>query len=130
MRFKAEHTSFASAFKGVEEEIASGITAAVIKAARKLPSRRKSTTITSSAPSVRLRSTVRIVRSTRSVRLSTVWVTIPGGSDGWMAASFTNNTGGQLTQFTVKYDGEQWSDAGDNGPPYAQTMNFECVNSR
>jgi hypothetical protein len=30
-----------------------------------------------------------------------------------------------LTKFTLAYDGEQWSDAGDNGPPYAQTMQFE-----
>jgi hypothetical protein len=44
---------------------------------------------------------------------------------GWIAASVTNNTGTQLTRFTVAYDGEQWRDAGDNGPPYAQTMNFE-----
>lgn len=44
---------------------------------------------------------------------------------GWVAASFTNSTGTQLTQFTVKYDGEQWRNAGDNEPPSAQTMNFE-----
>ena len=42
-----------------------------------------------------------------------------------MAASFSNNTGSTLTRFTVAYDGEQWRDAGDNGPPYPQTMNFE-----
>jgi hypothetical protein len=44
---------------------------------------------------------------------------------GWIAASFSNNTGSALNRFTVSYDGEQWRDAGDNGPPYAQTMNFE-----
>lgn len=44
---------------------------------------------------------------------------------GWMAASFTNNTGGSLSQFNVGYNGEQWRDAGDNGPPAAQTMVFE-----
>ena len=48
-----------------------------------------------------------------------------GKPAGWIAASFSNNTGTQLTQFTVKYDGEQWSDAGDNEPPYAQTMKLE-----
>jgi hypothetical protein len=44
---------------------------------------------------------------------------------GWMAASIANNTGGTLTRFTLAYDGEQWSNAGDNEPPYAQTMKFE-----
>jgi hypothetical protein len=43
---------------------------------------------------------------------------------GWVAASFTNNTGGSLTQFTVGYDGEQWRDGG-NDPPEAQAMVFE-----
>jgi hypothetical protein len=44
---------------------------------------------------------------------------------GWITASIANNTGGTLTRFTLAYDGEQWSDAGDNEPPYAQTMKFE-----
>jgi hypothetical protein len=43
---------------------------------------------------------------------------------GWMAASFSNSTGTQLTRFTVAYDGEQWRDGG-NGPDSAQSMNFE-----
>jgi hypothetical protein len=46
-------------------------------------------------------------------------------SAGWIAASITNSTGTPLTKFTLAYDGEQWSDAGDNEPPYAQTMQFE-----
>lgn len=44
---------------------------------------------------------------------------------GWIAASITNNTGTPLTQLTLHYDGEQWRDAGDNGPPYPQTMVFQ-----
>ena len=48
--------------------IASGITAAVISAARKLPSSANSTTTTSSAPSTRLVATVPMVRSTSAVR--------------------------------------------------------------
>ncbi|MNV62927.1 hypothetical protein D3C71_1554960 [compost metagenome] len=48
--------------------IASGITAAVIKAARKLPSNRNNTTITSNAPSSRFLATVWMVRSTSAVR--------------------------------------------------------------
>ena len=48
--------------------IDSGMTAAVISAARKLPSRKNSTAITSSAPSIRLVRTVAMVRSTRLVR--------------------------------------------------------------
>jgi hypothetical protein len=45
--------------------------------------------------------------------------------DGWIAASFVNATGIELEQFTISYDGEQWRDAGDNEPPYAQTMEFQ-----
>ncbi len=41
---------------------------------------------------------------------------------GWIAVSLLNNTGAILNDFTVSYDGEQWRDAGDNEPPYAQTM--------
>jgi hypothetical protein len=44
---------------------------------------------------------------------------------GWLTASFTNGTGIELSQFTVGYDGEQWRDAGDNEPPYAQTMELQ-----
>jgi len=44
---------------------------------------------------------------------------------GWIAANFVNSTGSQLTRFTLNYDGEQWRDAGDNEPPYAQTMEFQ-----
>ena len=48
--------------------IESGIAAATIIPARRLPSSRSSTTITSTAPSRRLRSTVRMVRSTSVLR--------------------------------------------------------------
>ncbi|MNV36833.1 hypothetical protein D3C71_1283260 [compost metagenome] len=48
--------------------IARGITAAVINAARKLPSSANSTTITSNAPSMRFLATVSMVRSTSAVR--------------------------------------------------------------
>ena len=60
--------------------IASGMTSAVMSAARKLPSSRNSTTMTSSAPSARFVATVSIVASTSSVRSSTVWARMPGGS--------------------------------------------------
>ncbi len=48
--------------------IASGMTAAVISAARRFPSSRNRTAITSSAPSTRLVRTVAMVLSTRLVR--------------------------------------------------------------
>ena len=48
--------------------MASGMTQAVTKAARKLPRMRNSTTTTSSAPSSRFFSTVQMVASTRRVR--------------------------------------------------------------
>lgn len=44
---------------------------------------------------------------------------------GWIAASFTNSTGSTLAAFTAAFDGEQWSDAGDNEPPYPQVMTFQ-----
>ena len=47
-----------------------------------------------------------------------------GVSLGWIAASFTNDTGGTLPEFTVGYRGEQWRDAG-NGSPDPQEMIFE-----
>lgn len=50
---------------------------------------------------------------------------LPNAAAGWIAANITNNTGVLLTQFTLNYDGEQWRDAGDNVPPYAQTMVFQ-----
>ncbi len=59
--------------------ILKGITHAVISAARTFPSRMKSTTITSTAPSNRFFSTVAIVLSTREVRLYTVSITTPSG---------------------------------------------------
>ena len=52
----------------------SGMTAAVISAARMLPSNRNSTAMTSSAPSMRLVRTVAMVRSTRLVRSYTGWM--------------------------------------------------------
>ena len=59
----------------------SGMTSAVISAARKLPSSRNRTTMTSSAPSARFFSTVAMVASTSLVRLSTVLTTMSGGRD-------------------------------------------------
>ena len=44
---------------------------------------------------------------------------------GWIAASFTNSTGSALNAFTAMFNGEQWSDAGDNEPPYPQVMGFQ-----
>jgi hypothetical protein len=41
---------------------------------------------------------------------------------GWIAMGITNGTGTELAQINVGFDGEQWRDAGDNEPPYAQTM--------
>ncbi len=48
----------------------------------------------------------------------------PGAAVGWIAVSFMNNTGSILSQFTARYDGEQWRDAG-NDEPVAQTMVFQ-----
>ena len=48
--------------------IVSGITAAVISAARRLPSNPNNTTTTSNAPSSKFLRTVAMARSTRSVR--------------------------------------------------------------
>ena len=68
----------------------SGMTSAVISAARKLPSSRNSTAITSSAPSARLLVTVPMVASTSWVRSSTVVTSMPGGRDGAMARSLAS----------------------------------------
>jgi hypothetical protein len=65
--------------------MAMGITRAVISAARKLPSNRNRTATTSKAPSPRLRVTVPMVASTSCVRSSTVFTSMPGGSDGTIA---------------------------------------------
>ena len=65
--------------------IASGITSAVISAARKFPSSRNNTATTRRAPSARLRVTVPMLASTSCVRSSTGLTSIPGGSDGTMA---------------------------------------------
>jgi hypothetical protein len=59
--------------------IDSGIASAVMIAARKFPSMTNRTTTTSSAPSARLRSTVRIVASTSIRRSSTVFARTSGG---------------------------------------------------
>ena len=56
-----------------------GIIRAVMLAARRFPSSRNSTTMTSRAPSVRLRATVPMVEFTRALRSSTVTASIPGG---------------------------------------------------
>ena len=67
--------------------MASGMTAAVISAARRLPSRRSSTATTRVAPSRRLRPTVSIVASTSRVLSSTVWTSTPRGSEAEMRLS-------------------------------------------
>lgn len=43
---------------------------------------------------------------------------------GWIAVSFTNNSGESLTSLTVNYNGEQWRDGGAT-TPNAQTMVME-----
>ena len=60
--------------------IESGITSAVISAARKLPSSRNSTTMTSSAPSAGSSPTVPIVASTSSVRSAPSWRRCPAAA--------------------------------------------------
>ena len=60
--------------------IVTGITAAVISAARTLPSMRNSTATTSSAPSARFVATVLTVLSTSTPRSSTDLASMPGGS--------------------------------------------------
>jgi hypothetical protein len=45
-----------------------------------------------------------------------------GAVAGWIAVGFSNNTGRNLTQFSVTYAGEQWRDSGATA---AQTMRFE-----
>lgn len=42
-----------------------------------------------------------------------------GAIAGWIAAAFTNNSGGTLEGFTVAYSGEQWRNGGNTS---AQTM--------
>ena len=59
--------------------IVTGMTRAVMTAARMFPSVRNSTAMTSSAPSARFLPTVRMVASTRSVRLRSVRAWMPGG---------------------------------------------------
>ena len=43
---------------------------------------------------------------------------------GWIAASVTNSTAAELSQFSVTFNGEQWRDGG-NDPPEAQSMVFQ-----
>jgi hypothetical protein len=46
-----------------------------------------------------------------------------GAVAGWIAVSFTNDSGSTLDGFSVGFDGEQWRDGGaNNGTPAAQTM--------
>ena len=68
--------------------IDSGITAAVMSAARQLPSSASSTTTTSSAPSKRLVATVLMVRSTSIVRSYTVSAITPSGRERLTSSSF------------------------------------------
>lgn len=50
-----------------------------------------------------------------------------GNTLGWISANITNNTGGNLPQFTVAFNGEQWRDAGNDPKdgPVNQSMVFE-----
>ncbi len=68
--------------------IARGITIAVINAARMLPRNRNNTATTSSAPSKRFFFTVAMAFSTRLVRSYTVTATTPAGSERLISASF------------------------------------------
>lgn len=45
-----------------------------------------------------------------------------GAVAGYIAASFTNNTGNQITDVTIKFDGEQWRNGGNTS---AQSMVLE-----
>ncbi|HEX3601468.1 MAG TPA: PEP-CTERM sorting domain-containing protein [Lacipirellulaceae bacterium] len=47
-------------------------------------------------------------------------------STSYFALRLTNNTGGDLSQFTLSYTGEQWRDGGAT-TPNAQTMTFDYV---
>ncbi|MGZ3949645.1 MAG: hypothetical protein ACXVKK_16075, partial [Flavisolibacter sp.] len=47
-----------------------------------------------------------------------------GNVAGWIAASFTNNTGGTINDVTISFDGEQWRNGG-NSPLASQTMVLE-----
>ena len=69
--------------------MANGITSAVKKAARKLPKRTNSTTMTRSAPSNRLVWTVCKVLSTNLVRSYTAVATIPSGRLALISFSFS-----------------------------------------
>ena len=64
-----------------------GMTAAVIKAALKLPSKANSTTMTSSAPSSRFLVTVAMALSTSCVRSYTGSTVTPSGRESCMASS-------------------------------------------
>ncbi|GJE71740.1 hypothetical protein CHKEEEPN_3287 [Methylorubrum podarium] len=72
---------FASTMPVMVISMATGMTSAVMMAARMLPSSRNRMTMTRAAPSARFLATVLMVASTRSVRLRTVWTSTPGGSD-------------------------------------------------
>lgn len=45
-----------------------------------------------------------------------------GAVAGWIAAAFTNNSGGILNDVTIRFDGEQWRNGGNTS---AQSMNME-----
>ncbi len=70
---------FASTMPVMVISMATGITSAVMIAARMLPSSRNRMTMTRVAPSDRFLATVFTVASTRRVRSRTVWTSTPGG---------------------------------------------------
>lgn len=47
---------------------------------------------------------------------------VVAGSSEFIAAAFTNNSGGALDSFTLRYDGEQWR---NNGNATAQTLTVQ-----
>lgn len=46
-----------------------------------------------------------------------------GNIAGWMAVSFTNNTGGTINEITIAFDGEQWRNGG-NATPHTMVLEY------
>ncbi len=80
--------------------IDSGITAAVINAARRLPSRINNTTITSNAPSSRFLLTVAMALSTKVVRSYTASAIIPSGRELLICSSFCATSRATVREFS------------------------------
>ncbi|GJD73584.1 hypothetical protein CFIICLFH_1813 [Methylobacterium goesingense] len=80
--------------------IATGMTRAVTMAARMLPSSRNRMTMTRAAPSARFLATVRMVASTRTVRLRTVWTSTPGGRVRRISVIFASTAAATVRLFS------------------------------